>query len=793
MQVLDTNNYVTIDGTIHHNSGKSSACVIECINRAEAQVPGRDGIRRVRIAVVRNTYQQLTDTTIATFLKWIPPHYFGQYNQTAHNYFITKIPAQDGGPMQIEVLFRALDRPDNVRNLLSLELTFAWFNEVREIARMIWDAMDGRVGRFPPIDDGGCTWKGMFADTNPPDTDHWFYRVFEKEKPRYLDGTPKTEIFHQPSGLSRDAENIPNLEKGYYENLMLGKSNDFIRVYVEGEYGFVSDGKPVYPNWSPAHHVAPRIIEVIRHLPIVIGFDFARYPACVVIQQIPSGPRLNVLDAWTGVDITVPRFLQEIVLPQLNSKYMGMEWYITGDPSGVKRNDSNERNAFLDLKNNGLSAIPARSNQYGARLPAVDSWLTKPYFETDEKTGVKTQKSAFQVSPNCENLIKGFNGAYMMSRILVVGHESYKDQPEKTIESHCFVGTTMILTEKGKKPIGQILEGEKVFTPFGLRRVLRSWMTREDAELVEVEISNGTKIECTPDHKIFTKRGLVKANALQYNDILESISLGGLVKWNIQKLLGSMGLITNSMENIIDQDGEKIHQISTGRFGNFMQAGKFLRGLLSTTRMKIHSITNFQTLNSKNPETIFLGTEKIIRKNIHNVEKELLPQERKRRFGIDLQREENSTRESQRNYGSQNLFIKKHVNFVEKNTKVTFQREVGGVHRIASQKQDDNGVMTTLKNAARFAAMFLKQTNIILPKHAPHVVRVSPKVERKPVFNLTIDKYHCYYADGILVLNCHDALQYACMLLETGLKVRRSINQRGIAGHEPAPPTAAWT
>jgi len=54
MQVLDTNNYVTADGAIHHNSGKSSACVMELIRRASLQEPGPDGIRRSRWAVVRN-------------------------------------------------------------------------------------------------------------------------------------------------------------------------------------------------------------------------------------------------------------------------------------------------------------------------------------------------------------------------------------------------------------------------------------------------------------------------------------------------------------------------------------------------------------------------------------------------------------------------------------------------------------------------------------------------------------------------------------------------------------------
>jgi len=245
-----------------------------------------------------------------------------------------------------------------------------------------------------------------------------------------------TDIFHQPSGRSPEAENLANLPKDYYTKMATGKSLDFIRVYIDGEYGFVSDGKPVYPNWNPIVHIAPEIIKPIKALPLIIGFDFALHPACVILQQVPKGPRLNVLDEWVGQDITVRRFLQEIVLPQLNSKYMGMEWYVTGDPSGTKRQDTDERNAFLELRDNGLPAIPARSNTLMARLPAVDNWLTQWYQDEDPETHEKKTKASFQVSPNCKTLIRGFNGGYRMRRLMVVGQERFMDKPEKSLESH---------------------------------------------------------------------------------------------------------------------------------------------------------------------------------------------------------------------------------------------------------------------------------------------------------------------------------------------------------------------
>ena len=51
-------------------SGKSTACCWEMFRRLQAQEPGPDGIRRSRWAVVRNTYRELTDTTLNTWRDW---------------------------------------------------------------------------------------------------------------------------------------------------------------------------------------------------------------------------------------------------------------------------------------------------------------------------------------------------------------------------------------------------------------------------------------------------------------------------------------------------------------------------------------------------------------------------------------------------------------------------------------------------------------------------------------------------------------------------------------------------
>src|SRR5580700_4644145 len=163
-------------------SGKSSACAIEIAQRA-LQVPhGPDGIRRSRYAIVRNTSKQLEDTTERTTLQWLNPQQIGGvWTPSKHNYTIKglRAPGDDKGA-EIEILFRALDRDDQIRDLLSMELTGAWINEAREINWAVIDAMQGRVGRFPRKADCGPYWFGIWLDTNPPDVDSDWFKFFEE-------------------------------------------------------------------------------------------------------------------------------------------------------------------------------------------------------------------------------------------------------------------------------------------------------------------------------------------------------------------------------------------------------------------------------------------------------------------------------------------------------------------------------------------------------------------------------------------------------------------------------------
>ena len=391
-------------------SGKSTACAWEMFRRLREQTPGPDGIRRSRWAVVRNTYRELTDTTLNTWRDWFEE--VGQWNNQDMTH---RIKFAD---VEAEIMFRALDRPQDVKKLLSLELTGAWVNEAREVPRAVVDMLQGRVGRYPSKRDGGPAWFGVIMDTNPPDNDHWWYRLFEEQAPKGW------RIFKQPSGRKPKAENVDNLPDGYYERLEAGKDNEWIKVYVDGEYGFITEGRPVYPEFRDHLHVAPAPLETLSGEPVYVGIDFGLTPAAVFGQRDNRG-RWRWIHELVTEDMGAVRFA-ELLQNDMAGRFQGCEFQVWGDPAGEQRAQTDERTPFQILRARGLKARPAPTNDFTLRRESVAVPLSRL---VDGEPGLL-------VSPACQMLRKAMGGGYAYKRIQVSGDERFHDKPDKNQYSH---------------------------------------------------------------------------------------------------------------------------------------------------------------------------------------------------------------------------------------------------------------------------------------------------------------------------------------------------------------------
>lgn len=353
MSVPGTSNYITEDGTIHHNSGKSVGCCWDIFKRACEQHSYR-GIRLSRWAGVRNTYGELKTTTIQTWNDW-----FGNVTKIVYGHPITGVmkiphPSGDGTQVVCELVFISMDREKDIRKLKSLELTGIWFNEASEMRYSHISMGTGRVNRFPPKSKGGFNWSGVIMDTNPPEKNSWWYKQAEEEKPK------DWEFFEQPSALlnigtdqepnfveNPIAENIINHTIGYdyYFKQLAGKPIEWVKVFVLNEYGSSEPGSYVYANYNEKNHTDK---EFDPGRPIIWTHDFNFVPLCSAILQEYDD------------DVYV---IDEIVIRGAEAKHAGLEFverykdykhcpvFIYGDADGNNGEKHGFESNYIAIRN----------------------------------------------------------------------------------------------------------------------------------------------------------------------------------------------------------------------------------------------------------------------------------------------------------------------------------------------------------------------------------------------------------------------------------------------------------
>ncbi len=399
-------------------SGKTMAAIMECIRRASMQQPSTiDGKRKTRIAIIRNTAPQLVDTVIRSFLAWFPSGTLGTWKLTGKTYNIRQ------GDVECDIIFRALDDAEDVSNLLSLELTMVALSEFRELAREIVEGLDGRIGRFPPAREGGCTFAGIIGDSNMPQEGSWWERMLEGYDPD--DGKTRKPnnwaVFKQPPAMLKQvdgsyalnplAENTENLPKDYYSHLVEGKSEEYIRTYVLCQYGRSLGGKPVHPMFNRDVHVSKSSLIPDPNNLLLLSCDFGLTPAILFKQQDAFG-RVLTLDNIACFGMGIERAIETKVLPLIRRKYDACrDIFVTGDPSGGNRSQSDESSVvdiFRQYRNKGLGKIKlAYSNSPVIRQGATDHFLGML---------VDRGRPAYLVDPGCDWLIPALDGKYQFKK-----------------------------------------------------------------------------------------------------------------------------------------------------------------------------------------------------------------------------------------------------------------------------------------------------------------------------------------------------------------------------------------
>ena len=343
-------------------SAKTTAMIMEMLRRAAQQQPGDDGKRRSRGVIIRNTLPQIKTTCLVSVQQLLRPIIKYKVSDQTIEVRVNDIEA--------DWLLLPLDSPDNIDRLLSLELTYAWISEFREIDPQILESLLGRVGRYPSRAVGGCTWHGVVMETNSFTQDSGWYERLELDRPGNWD------YFVQPGAFDDGAENRENLPDGYYENLMEANTDEWVDQYIHNQIGPSLSGQSVFrSSFDHNTHIAKGPLTPVPGHSLIVGMDFGRHPAAI-IGQLDHRGRLLLFKEVEQENCGVEKFVTTYLAPALaEPRFQSNPVYIVGDPAGVARGEIGEESVFHALRRLGYNAVPASTNNIEPRLRSVEKYL----------------------------------------------------------------------------------------------------------------------------------------------------------------------------------------------------------------------------------------------------------------------------------------------------------------------------------------------------------------------------------------------------------------------------------
>lgn len=304
-----------------------------------------------------------------------------------------------------QILFRPLDEAET--KYKSLMIGGFGIDEASEVDLAAFNMLTARIRQATKRSSNRFRTVGCMV-SNPTDYDHWLYDFFvRKQLPGYT-------IFR-----TNTMENLDNLPAGYVANLRRQYSEDWVRRYLEGEWGELQRGRrPVFPSFSQTVHV--RDTEWYRTQPILVGIDFGYKSPGVVWAQIDTKQRLQIHRTWGPHEVTAEQLAQGIVKRNEAWFPSGRFSYFAGHDGNTKK-DTGEKSAVEILRTYGI--------QPSIRYTHIDRGLNIIRMLLQERDDLGP---GILINPQNQTLIAGFTGAYYYPPITETDlSRGVKDVPHK--------------------------------------------------------------------------------------------------------------------------------------------------------------------------------------------------------------------------------------------------------------------------------------------------------------------------------------------------------------------------
>lgn len=312
---------------------------------------------------------------------------------------------------------------------------------------------------------------------------------------------------------------------------------------------------------------------------------------------------------------------------------------------------------------------------------------------------------------------------------------------------HCFIGSTLITTNNGQKRIDEIKIGDLVLTRQGYKKILSTH--KNGLQEVRTYKIGDVIITCTPNHKFYTKEfGFKEISSLSHMKATFSLYDNITDIWK-EKLLFIEELPSNYMkEKVISVRGSTENTTDYIDMSMSVKSEQYQKDIILTTLMEINETTILPTYNVSQEPNIWQNTENKCRKNaqtrcINGIEAKKVGKKQAKKQKKDLL------------ISSGNITVKP---VVKNLTEVNNNLIGNSAHTTVSQELAKEKVEKLLLDMEYAnAEQSLIKLNDIHKKNSveENVVTniiLKPK-DQEITYDLTVEDYHEYFANGILVSN----------------------------------------
>ena len=344
-----------------YGAGKTLALCHEILKYVQLY-PGSFGL------LARKTYDELQNTTLRVFLDIAQPliRYHDKLNR--HIYF------WNGS----ELIYRSLDDPYKFR---SLELSYVGIDEASETTEEMFLTLSARLRhKIGP--------HRLILVSNPVNVTHWIYEYFVKRN--------DPDYFYVKASTYENKDNLP---PNYIESLEATYPPSWVNKYLKGNWGFTSEGQPVYSAFREDIHV--RDLRYIQGAEMYVGIDFGFRNSAVVYTQ------LDEEDRWLIVGELTPRVccaweLAKMMLDFQNKRFPRVtRFFYWGDPACRQRSDKSKRTTQEIMSEYGIN-VSTKPHSVASRIEIIQKRLMM-------KIG---KEPATVIDRSCKMLIDALSGGY---------------------------------------------------------------------------------------------------------------------------------------------------------------------------------------------------------------------------------------------------------------------------------------------------------------------------------------------------------------------------------------------